>query len=126
MPSYATVSDLEAWLTPEPAPANAARLLDRASTAIDRALYGLAYDKDDPEVQEVLSRACVRQVHWLIGRDDETGAQDDVASMSTGQRSFTRRAPKDGESASSQRLAQSAADVLKVSGLFHGVVWTWG
>jgi hypothetical protein len=125
--AYATVSDLEAWLTPEPAPDNAVRLLERASTAIDRALYGLAYDRDDPEVLEVLSRACVRQVHWLIDREDETGAQDDLASMSTGQRSFSRRAPKDGDTgSSSQRLTQSAADVLKVSGLFHGFVWTWG
>ncbi|MEU0589988.1 hypothetical protein [Streptomyces ardesiacus] len=123
--AYATVSDLEAWLAPEPAPENAARLLERASTAIDRALYGLAYDRDDPEVLEVLSRACVRQVHWLIDRDDETGAQDDLQSMSTGQRSFTRRTV--GQAAgSSPRLAQSAADVLKVSGLFHGFVWTWG
>ncbi|MFB7707887.1 hypothetical protein [Streptomyces sp. NPDC056105] len=123
---YATVSDLEAWLAPEPAPENAVRLLTRASTAIDRALYGLAYDKDDPEVQAVLTNACVQQVHWLIDRDDETGAQDDLASMSTGQRSFARRAPTDGSSSSSSRLTQSAADVLMTSGLFHGFVWTWG
>ncbi|MFD8771447.1 hypothetical protein [Streptomyces sp. NPDC059916] len=124
--SYATVSDLEAWLAPEPAPENAVRLLTRASTAIDRALYGLAYDKDDPEVQAVLTSACVQQVHWLIDRDDETGAQDDLASMSTGQRSFTRRAPKDSSGGGTSRLTQSAADVLLTSGLFHGYVWTWG
>lgn len=122
---YATVSELEAWLAPDPAPANAVRLLDRASTAIDRALYGLAYDRDDPEVLEALSRACVRQVHWLIDRDDETGAQDDLQSMSTGQRSFTRRTVGQG-AGSTPRLAQAAADVLKTSGLFHGLVWVWG
>ncbi|MFE7233909.1 hypothetical protein ACFVAF_25230 [Streptomyces sp. NPDC057596] len=122
---YATVSDLEAWLAPEPAPGNAVRLLDLASTAVDRALYGLAYDKGDPEVQEVLSRACVRQVHWLMERGDETGAQDDLASMSTGQRSFTRRAPRDGEGGT-QSLNKSAADLLKTSGLFHGFVWVEG
>lgn len=122
---YATVSELEAWLAPEPAPDTAVRLLDRASTAIDRALYGLAYDKTDPAVKAVLSRACVQQVHWMIDRDDETGAQSDLASMSTGQRSFTRRASRDGSS-STPRLAESAADVLLTSGLFSGFIWTWG
>lgn len=123
--SYATVSELEAWLTPEPAPANAVRLLDRASTAIDRALYGLAYDIDDPAVQATLSKACVQQVQWMVDRDDETGAQSDLASMSTGQRSFTRFARKEGAS-STPRLCESAADVLLTSGHFHGFVWTWG
>jgi hypothetical protein len=122
---YATVSELEAWLAPESAPENAVRLLTRASTAIDRALYGLAYDRDDPEVKATLSLACVQQVQWMIDRDDETGAQEDLASMSTGQRSFTRRGNRDGSS-STPRLAQSAADVLLTSGLFHGFVWTWG
>lgn len=119
---YATVGDLEAWLAPEPAPETAVRLLTRASTAIDRALYGLAYDPDDPDVQETLRDACVQQVQWLIDRDDETGAQDDLQSMSTGQRSFTRRTVGQGAGAT-QRLASSAADVLKVSGLFKAFVW---
>jgi hypothetical protein len=123
---YATVSELEAWLAPEPAPANAVRLLTRASTAIDKALYGLAYDVDDPDVKATLSQACVQQVQWAMDRDDETGAQDDLASMSTGQRSFTRRAPKGGSSGSSaSRLTDSAADVLLTSGHFRGFVWTW-
>lgn len=124
---YATVAALEEWLTPEPAPQNAVRLLTRASTAIDRALHGLAYDIDDPDVQATLSLACVQQVQWLMDRDDETGAQDDLASMSTSQRSFARFARKDGASGgSSSRLTQSAADVLLTSGHFQGFVWTWG
>jgi hypothetical protein len=122
---YATVSDLEAWLAPESAPENAARLLTRASTAIDRALYGLAYDRDDPETVAVLRDACVQQVHWLIDRDDETGANNDLQSMSTGARSFTRRTVGQ-DAGSTPRLAQSAADVLKVSGLFHAFVWVEG
>jgi hypothetical protein len=122
---YATVSELEAWLAPEPAPENAVRLLTRASTAIDRALYGLAYDTADAGVKRTLSDACVQQVQWMIDRDDETGAQDDLQSMSTGQRSFTRRAVGQGASAS-PRLAQSAADVLLTSGHFTGFVWVEG
>lgn len=122
---YATVSDLEAWLTPEPAPANAVRLLTRASTAIDRALYGLAYDAGDTSVQAALRDACVQQVHWMIERGDETGAQDDLQSMTTGQRSFTRRTV--GQSAGeSPRLCRAAADVLRTSGLFTAFVWVVG
>lgn len=121
---YATVSELEAWLAPEPAPENAVRLLTRASTAIDRALFGLAYDKTSAAVKQTLSDACVQQVQWAIDRDDETGAQDDLQSMSTGQRSFTRRTVGSG-AGSTPRLAQSAADVLLTSGHFKGFVWTW-
>ena len=122
---YATVSDLEAWLAPEPAPENAVRLLTRASTAIDRALYGLAYDREDPDVQQALLDACVQQVQWLIDRDDETGAMDDLQSMSTGQRSFTRRTVGDG-AGRAQRLCQSAADRLITSGLFYAFAWQEG
>lgn len=122
---YATVSELEAWLAPEPAPENAVRLLTRASTAIDRALYGLAYDRDDVEVKATLSQACVQQVQWMIDRDDETGAQNDLQSMTAGQRSFTRRTVGSG-AGSTPRIADSVADVLLTSGHFKGFVWTWG
>ncbi|MGW0920088.1 hypothetical protein ACWD3J_13860 [Streptomyces sp. NPDC002755] len=122
---YATVSELEAWLAPEPAPENAVRLLTRASTAIDRALYGLAYDRDDADVKQTLSNACVQQVQWMADRDDETGATNDMQSMSTGQRSFTRRTVGQG-AGSTPQLAQSAADVLLVSGHFTGFVWVEG
>lgn len=122
---YATVSDLEEWLAPETAPDNAVRLLKRASTAIDRALYGLAYDVGDPDVRATLSEACVVQVHWLMDRDDETGATDDLQSMSTGQRSFTRRTVGAG-AGSTPRLAQSAADLLIASGYFQGFAWVVG
>lgn len=123
--AYATVPDLEEWLEPEPAPENAARLLKRASTAIDRALYGLAYDRTDPAVLETLKDACVQQVHWMIERGDETGAQDDLQSMSTGQRSFTRRTVGAG-AGKTPRLCQSAADVLMASGHFKGFVLVVG
>ncbi|MGQ4338064.1 hypothetical protein ACN6LF_001860 [[Kitasatospora] papulosa] len=115
--AYATVPDLEAWLAPEPVPDSAVRLLEQASTAIDRALYGAYYDRTDPEIVAVLTQACVRQVHWLIESGDETGAQSDVQSMSTGKRSFSKFARGAGSSAT-PRLAPGALDVLRVSGLF--------
>jgi hypothetical protein len=117
--AYATVSDLEAWLAPEPAPANAVRLLELASDRIDTALYGVAYDVDDPEVQAVLAKACVRQVHWVMEGDDETGARSDIQSESTGKRSYSRfaRSSGSGGSAKTPRLAPAAADVLRNAGL---------
>ncbi|MFF7335447.1 hypothetical protein [Streptomyces sp. NPDC008150] len=114
--AYATVEQLEEWLTPEPAPANAARLLDEASDAIDGALTGAYYDPADPDVAAVLTKACVRQVHWMMDRDDETGAQNDLQSMSAGSRSFTRRTVGDGAGAA-PKVGPQAALVLRNSGL---------
>ena len=115
--AYATVSDLEAWLAPEPAPETASRLLEQASDAIDNALIGAMYDPADLEVQEVLRKACVRQVHWMMERGDETGAQDDIQSMTTGQRSFTRRNNPGHASAPAPRISPQAVTVLRNSGL---------
>lgn len=116
--AYATVSDLEAWLAPEPAPDNAVRLLELASDAVDEVLYGVAYDPDDPDVQDILRKATVRQAHWLMDRDDESGAQDDLQSMSTGQRSFTRRTVGQGAGAA-PRVGPKVVSVLRASGLLQ-------
>ncbi|MFR9794232.1 hypothetical protein ACL07V_37355 [Streptomyces sp. MB22_4] len=115
--AYATISDLEAWLAPDPAPANAARLLEQASDTIDAALIGAMYEPTDPDVQDTLRRACVRQVHWMMERGDETGAQDDVQSMTTGQRSITRRNGTGPGGSAAPRVAPAAATVLRTSGL---------
>lgn len=115
---YATVPVLAAWLTPEPVPPNAVRLLTLASQRIDRALLGAWYDRDDVEVLEVLRQATVQQVHWMLERGDETEAQSDLQSMSTGQRSFTRRTVGQGAGQLPQ-LAPAVVDLLKTSGLFR-------
>ncbi|RPK56227.1 hypothetical protein EES43_24605 [Streptomyces sp. ADI96-02] len=114
---YATVPDLAAWLAPEPAPSNAVRLLTLASQRVDRALLGAWYDRDDAEVLEVLRQATVQQVHWMLERGDETEAESDLQSMSTGQRSFSKRALRDGEQP--QRLASAVGDLLRTCGLFR-------
>ncbi|WP_405506341.1 hypothetical protein OG323_06060 [Streptomyces cyaneofuscatus] len=115
---YATVPDLAAWLAPEPAPPNAVRLLTLASQRVDRALLGAWYDRDDAEVVEVLRQATVQQVHWMLERGDETEAQSDLQSLSTGIRAFTRRTVGQG-AGSTPKLAESVADLLKTSGLFR-------
>jgi hypothetical protein len=114
--AYATISDLEAWLAPEPAPANAYRLLEQATDALDGALIGAMYDSDDPAVKAVLTKACVRQAHWMLDRDDETGAQNDLQSMSAGSRSFTRRTVGEGAGAA-PKIAPAAVTVLRNAGL---------
>ena len=114
--AYASVDDLTSWLAPDPAPDTAMRLLEQASDVLDELLVGAVYDPDDPEVVEVLRRACVRQAHWMIERDDETGASSDIQSMATGQRSFSRRVSAPGSPAV-QRVAPAAAGVLRTSGL---------
>lgn len=114
---YATISDLEAWLAPEPAPTNASRLLEQATDALDSALIGAMYDPADTAVKAVLTKACVRQVHWMMERGDETGAQDDIQSMTTGQRSFTRRNNPGHASVPAPRLSPQAVTVLRNAGL---------
>lgn len=117
--AYASVSDLEEWLT-EPAPDNAVRLLEQASDAVDELLYGVAYDADDPDAQAVLRKATIRQAHWAIERDDETGAHSDVQTMSVGQRSVTRYSKAAGSSSGSEpRFAPQAVSVLRTSGLLQ-------
>lgn len=114
--AYATTSDLGEWLDPEPVPSNAARLLEQASDDLDEVLIGAVYDVDDPDVLAVLKAACVRQVHWLMERDDETGANSDVQSMTVGQRSFTRRAVGSAAGAA-PRIGPRAAQKLRNAGL---------
>ncbi|WP_405461668.1 hypothetical protein OG786_29460 [Streptomyces sp. NBC_00101] len=115
---YATVPDLEAWLAPEPAPESAVRLLTLASQRIDRALLGAWYDPADVEVQLVLQQATVQQVHWMLERGDETEAQSDLQSMSTGIRSFTRRTVG-GSAGQTVKLAPAVVDLLRACGLFR-------
>lgn len=114
---YATVPELTAWLAPEPAPPNAVRLLTLASQRIDRALLGAYYDPANAEVVEVLRQATVQQVHWMLDRGDETEAQSDLQSMSTGIRSFSKRPLREGEQP--QKLAASVVDLLRTCGLFR-------
>ncbi|XCM28857.1 hypothetical protein ABXI76_05225 [Streptomyces parvus] len=93
------------------------RLLTLASQRVDRALLGAWYDPADAKVVEVLRQATVQQAHWMLDRGDETEAQSDLQSMSTGIRSFSKRPLRDGEQP--QKLAASVADLLRTCGLFR-------
>ena len=80
-PTYATPAELAAFLTPDPAPADAVagRLLDRASRDVRRATKTAVYLVDatglptDPDVLAALKEATLEHAAWRIGRGEEDG-----------------------------------------------------
>ncbi len=69
--AHATTSDLSNWLPDTiPVPADANRILDRASEVIDAALKTAVYDPD--ETADVLANATCAQVeYWLTGDEED-------------------------------------------------------
>jgi hypothetical protein len=128
---YASVDDLTAFLGSLPLPLDVSRLLEEASDDLDGVLVGARYATDDSgmptdaAVQTALRKACERQVHWLMDRDDETGATSDVQSMTTGSRSVTRRTGANA-AATTPQLGPRAAQALRTSGLLHPFPVTFG
>lgn len=130
---YATVEELEEF-TGQPAPANAARLLARASRLVDRALIAAVYDTDTagypqaPEVRTGLRDAVCAQVGVWAGReaagagDGSDPAASPWTSISAGGLSFSRpsapTAPVDDTA-----LTPEAVEILEGLGL-EQVVWT--
>lgn len=120
--AYATAADLGNWLDPKPLPDNPGKVLELASDDIDELLTGAWYDVDAdgmptaPDVITALRDACVRQAEWLLDRDDLSGAQSDVQSMTVGGRSLTRRTVGSGAGAAPQ-FSPRAVVVLRRAGL---------
>lgn len=71
--AYATVGELTAWLDPDPVPANAAQLLDRASRDVDRALLSAVYDTTLPANVAALRDATCEQVACNLNVGNRTG-----------------------------------------------------
>ncbi|WP_448319235.1 hypothetical protein [Streptomyces sp. CO7] len=123
---YATEADLTDYLDPDPVPANAARLLNRASAKLDQLLIGAVYDTDDdglptdPALAEVFREAVCIQAAYIAALGDETGANANVASMTLGNQTITRalgNARGSGGATSTPRVSQDVIDLLKVHGL---------
>jgi hypothetical protein len=74
--AYATTAQLGTWIGVA-SPADAARLLDRASTVIDYALIGAIYNVDgtgsptDANVIQAVQDATCAQVEWWLANNDE-------------------------------------------------------
>lgn len=118
---YATTADLVTYLEPDPVPANADRLLARASEILDGALIGAVYKTDattgmptDTDVVDALRNATCAQVQFMAVVQDETGALAGFSSVSVGGVSYTTNT---GSGSGPNRLAPQAVTVLQVAGL---------
>ncbi|MGW9041247.1 hypothetical protein ACWGQL_01575 [Streptomyces lydicus] len=126
--TYATPERLSAW-TGQPAPADAERLLARASEDVDDALLTAVYATDgasmptDPEVADALADATCAQVEYQLATgDDGTGAAGRWDSVSIGPVSLSGR--KDAPTAPGDvDLAPRAHRALTRAGLLPGVIW---
>ncbi|MET9510760.1 hypothetical protein ABZX62_20260 [Streptomyces flavidovirens] len=130
---FATVAELETY-TGTTAPANAARLLARASRLVSAATKAALYDVDasgypsDTDVRDAFRDATCAQVDVWAGRDavaDGTG--DDPAagpwtSIKAGDLSFSRTSAPTA-TADDTVLAPEAQEILDELGLDE-VVWT--
>ncbi|PRX91981.1 hypothetical protein [Allonocardiopsis opalescens] len=96
---YATVEEFTAWLAPDPAPANAARLLRQASGRVDELLIGACYDTDTagmptaaPIVEALRDATCAQAeftAAWVASGGDSTGARRRPTAVTVGQVSYT-------------------------------------
>ncbi|MCG7524938.1 hypothetical protein MHW47_10880 [Streptomyces sp. OfavH-34-F] len=125
---YATPEQLAAW-TGTPAPADAERLLARASSDIDAALIRAVYCTNDagmptdPAVVQALTDAVCAQVEYQLATgDDGTGASGRWGSVSIGPVSLgdRRDAP---QAPGGLDLAPRAHRALMLAGLLPGVIW---
>lgn len=125
---YATPEQLAAW-TGTPAPADAERLLARASADVDAVLLCAVYETNaagmptDPTVVQALADATCAQVEYQLATgDDGTGASGrwgsvSIGPVSLGDRRDDPRAPGDVD------LAPRAHRALMLAGLLPGVIW---
>ncbi|MGW3057688.1 hypothetical protein ACWC98_17450 [Streptomyces goshikiensis] len=125
---YATPEQLTAW-TGKPPPADADRLLARASEDVDDALKTALYDTDgtgmptDPVVLAAFSDAACAQVEYQLAAGvDGTGADDRWESVTLGPLAMSGR--RSGTQApGTVDLAPRAYRALTRDGLELGVIW---
>lgn len=129
--TYATETEFETYLAPEPLPHGAARLLRDASVDVDQMLLTAIYTVDhdgnptDPHVREALRDAtCAQAAHM-----DEYG---DTAALLAGTESVTLGPLKFGGSNTNGRntasrvpaFSPTAYEILRTAGLVPGTVTT--
>ncbi|MFD3902972.1 hypothetical protein HXS80_20505 [Streptomyces sp. CB04723] len=124
---YATPEQL-ADATGQPAPADAVRLLTRASEDVEDALRTAVYDTDatgmptDPAVRDALAAATCAQVEYVAAQGgDDTGAAGQWDSVSIGPVSMAGR--KGGPVGAAVDIGPRALRTLTRAGLLPGVIW---
>ncbi|ROP53279.1 hypothetical protein [Streptomyces sp. PanSC9] len=128
--AYATVAEFTEFLDPDPVPANAARLLDRASTRLDQLLMGAVYKTDDdglpldPALAAVFREAVCIQAQYIDSLGDETGAMANVSQMSLGNQQIVRALSVVGSG--TPRVSPDLVALLQTRGLWPVNPYVWG
>lgn len=131
--AYATPADLAALLAPAAAPANAERLLTRASRVIDTAIKCAVYDVDsdgdptDPAIIAALRDAtCEQAAYWIESGADE-GLPSGYSSVSIGSVSLSGGpgAAAGPPGTLTGALAGQARAILDEAGLLGNEPWSW-
>ncbi|MFG2380563.1 head-tail connector protein [Streptomyces avermitilis] len=128
--AYATVEEFTDYLDPDPVPANASRLLGRASTKLDKLLTGAVYKTDsdglptDPALAAVFREAVCIQAQYIDSLGDETGAMANVSQMELGNQKIVRALSVVGSGTS--RVSPDLIDLLQTKGLWPVYPYTWG
>lgn len=128
--AYATPEELAEHLEPDPAPANSARLLDRASRDVDSELLCAVYDVDtdgiptEQSVIDALREATLEQVSWRLSQGDDDGLPSGYQSVSIGSVALTRGSGAQA-TGSVGRLGSQAWQILASAGLTGNEPWTW-
>jgi hypothetical protein len=129
---YATAAEYESY-TGQPAPANATRLLARASRLVSAATKAALYDADasgypsDTDVRAAFRDATAAQVQvWADQESAASGGTDPAAgpwtTVSAGSLSFSRQSAPTAVKDDTE-LTPEAAEILAELGL-EQVVWT--
>lgn len=125
--AYASQADLDAaGLTPMPD--NADLLLQRASRAIDRALFTSVYDITDTDVVTALQQATVEQVLGTLAGGDTAGlgVTSKVSQFSIGKVSATKQLSSSagGTAPTTGGVVDQAWTILAMAGLTGHAAWT--
>lgn len=124
--SYATIGDLIEWTHDDP-PADATRLLQRASEYVLGLTATAVYDVDgdgvatDVTVLAALRDATAAQAAWWIQTGDETGGAAQYTSVGIGSVQLTRSTA----GVTSTRQAPDVLRILAAAGLLSGPVQVW-
>jgi hypothetical protein len=123
---YATVEQLTAYLGVA-APADADRLLDRASEIVTGLIRTAVYVTDDTgaatdaAVSDALARATCAQVEWWIETGDSTGASSQYSQVSIGSVNLSRGS-NGGQTGPAPREAPQAVTILWTAGLLTSTI----
>jgi hypothetical protein len=129
--AYATVADFTSFLAPDPVPANASRLLDRASEVVQELIIGALYATDadgnptDPDLLAILRKAACIQAQYTLALADETGAMANVKQLTLADQTLIRGMSTT-KGGSTPQISPNMLRVLRIAGLIPVYPIVWG